>query len=198
MFILLCLFLVSKVVHLVHVGSILGGDIDQFRVVNPEVIANYPPPADSTPDAADTGKENLKVDCYLVIGQYFFVMLVIAVALLLTRKTNYYIHFLPFMIAVVQLCELPFRPVFPIWYLLISAAWVFASYFFLTVLSFQTLYQAVPILLILLVGLPLRLYLLIDVEYIPYGYLAVFVVLTFAIAVMISIDVVSSAKLVFK
>jgi hypothetical protein len=39
---------------------------------------------------------------------------------------------------------------------------------------------------------------LIKVEHLSYGYLAVFAVLTLTIAIMISIDVVSSAKLVFK
>ena len=73
-----------------------------------------------------------------------------------------------------------------------------ASIFFLTVLSFQSLYQAIPLLVILLVGLPLRLYGLINVENIPYGYLSVFGVLTLAVGILISIDVVSSAKLVFK
>ena len=81
---------------------------------------------------------------------------------------------------------------------MVTAMWIFASYFFLTVLSFQSLFVALPVLILLLVGLPLRLYLLVDVEHVAYGYLAAFLLLTFAIAIMISIDVVSSAKLVFK
>jgi len=56
----------------------------------------------------------------------------------------------------------------------------------------------VPILLVLLVGLPARLYLLIEVEQISFGYLGSFVALTFVVALMIAIDVVSSSKLVFK
>ncbi len=39
---------------------------------------------------------------------------------------------------------------------------------------------------------------LIEVDEIPFGYLVLFGLLTFAVAIMISIDVVSSAKLVFK
>lgn len=82
--------------------------------------------------------------------------------------------------------------------MLVTTAWVFASYFFLTVLSFQTLFQAFPILLVLLIGLPVRLYMLIEVDQVPYGYLIAFGLLTLCVAIMISIDVVSSAKLVFK
>ena len=93
----------------------------------------------------------------MVIGQFLGVMLVISICMLLTKKTNVYITLLPYLITLVQLCELPFRPIFPNSYLLITAGWVLASYFFLTVLSFQTLYQAVPILLILLAGLPMEL-----------------------------------------
>lgn len=43
----------------------------------------------------------------------------------------------------------------------------------------------------------MRLYALIDVDYIPYGYLIAFGVLSMAIAIAISIDIVSSAKMVF-
>ncbi len=53
-------------------------------------------------------------------------------------------------------------------------------------------------MLVLLIGLPVRLYMLIEVDEIPFGYLVLFGLLTFAVAIMISIDVVSSAKLVFK
>jgi len=63
-------------------------------------------------------------------------MLIISIAMLLTKKTNIYISLLPYLIALVQLCELPFRPIFPNFYLLITAGWVLASYFFLTALSF--------------------------------------------------------------
>lgn len=74
---------------------------------------------------------------------------------------------------------------------------MFASYFFLTVTTFQTLFQAFPILLALLVGLPMRLYALCPFEHVPYGYFIAYGVLALAIAVTISIDFVSSAKLVF-
>ena len=72
--------------------------------------------------------------------QYLIVILTIGVVLFLTKKTNYYIVVLAWAIGLVQLCELPFLPVFPTWYLVMTASWVFASYFFLTVLSFQTLF----------------------------------------------------------
>ena len=67
-------------------------------------------------------------------------MVIIVIAMILTKKTNHYINLLAWIIALVQLLELPIAPVFPSIYLLITATWTFASYFFLTVLSFQTLF----------------------------------------------------------
>ena len=195
---MLSLYMSSKIFHFVYLTIILTGNVGDYRSSNPEIERNYPPEDPNPEEMTDAGCEQLKNQCYVVIAQYIVVMLVIAVAMVLTRKTNHYIHVLAWLIALVQLCELPFHPVFPFWYLFITSSWVFASYFFLTVLSFQTLYQAVPILLILLVGLPLRMYLLVDVTDVPYGFLTAFIVLSFAISIMISIDVVSSAKLVFK
>lgn len=52
--------------------------------------------------------------------------------------------------------------------------------------------------MVLLVGLPIRLYKLVETKSVPYGFLTVFIILTFIVAIMISIDVVSSAKFVFK
>jgi len=48
----------------------------------------------------------------MVIVQYVVVTIVIIDTLVLTKKTNYYIHFLAWLVALVQLCELPFYPVF--------------------------------------------------------------------------------------
>lgn len=132
-----------------------------------------------------------------MIAQFAILIVIIGAALLIIKKTSFYVSVMAWMVAVVQLCELPFWPIFPSWYLVISASWIFASFFFLTVLTFQTLFQAFPILVVLLIALPVRLYSLIDVDYVPYGYLVAFGVLSLAIAVMISIDIVSSAKLVF-
>lgn len=197
LFALLALFLVSKVIHLAHVLSIQLGDLDEYRRANPDVIAFYP--IRMTDDmSTDTGSDALASDCRSVIVQYVFVMIFIVGAMLLIKKTDCYITWLAWIIAVIQICELPFYPVFPSWYLILTAAWVFSSYFFLTVLAFQTLFQAFPILLVLLLGLPLRLYLLLDVDHIPYGYLSVFGVLAFFVAVLISIDVVSLSKIAFK
>ena len=50
----------------------------------------------------------------------------------------------------------------------------------------------------LLVGIPLRLYPLLEGDFIPLPYLVLYALLGFAIAIAMSIDVVSSAKLVFK
>ena len=50
----------------------------------------------------------------------------------------------------------------------------------------------------LLVGLPVRLFMLIDTDSVPITYLTLFGILSFCIAIAISIDAVSSSKLVFK
>lgn len=55
-----------------------------------------------------------------------------------------------------------------------------------------------PILVALLVGLPVRLFLLIDTDRVPVVYLTMFGILSMCIAIAISVDVVSSSKLVFK
>lgn len=133
----------------------------------------------------------------MALGQMFILIMILAAALFLIKKTSFYIPVLAYIVAIVQMCELPFWPIFNTHYMVISASWIFASYFFLTVMTFQTLFQAFPILLVLLIGLPLRLYNLIDVGEIPMGYLVAFGVLSFVIAVMTSIDIVSSGKQVF-
>jgi len=72
--------------------------------------------------------------------QYVLISLIICGLLLMTKKTDCYISLMAWVIGLVQLSELPFYPIFPAWYLLLTTAWVYASYFFLTVLSFQTLF----------------------------------------------------------
>lgn len=133
MFLLLCLFLVSKVFHLVHVISIMG-DFDEHRDANAEIANHYPQSLSA--DDVDVSVDKFKSDCILVTVQYVVILLIIAAAMILTKKTNHYINLLAWIIALVQLLELPIAPVFPCIYLLITATWVFASYFFLTVLSF--------------------------------------------------------------
>jgi len=196
MVILLALFLVSKIIHLIHLAIVLSTDSVEYRRSNPEILALYPIGAGD--GAEDPGAHNLKSDCHLVIGQYVIVVVIVGLAILLTHKSNYYVQLLAWIIAGVQLCELPFRAVLPAWYLVLTSSWLLASVFFLTVLSFHNLFQAGPVLLVLLFGLPARLYFLIDTQQTPYGFLTCFILLTLAIAVMISIEVVSSAKLVFK
>ena len=105
MFKLLTLFLVSKLFHLFHIGSILGGDLNEYRDKNSEIQEQYP--------SDDEGLEKLETDCYLVIGQCLGVMVVISISMILTKKTNIFIKLLPYLIALVQLCELPFKPIFP-------------------------------------------------------------------------------------
>ena len=105
MFKLLTLFLVSKLFHLFHIGSILGGDLNEYRDKNSEIQEQYP--------SDDEGLKKLETDCYLVIGQCLGVMVVISISMILTKKTNIFIKLLPYLIALVQLCELPFKPIFP-------------------------------------------------------------------------------------
>ena len=66
-------------------------------------------------------------------------LVAIGIMLFIIKKTNYYLALLPWAIGIMQLCELPFMPIFPAQYLIITASWAYASLFFLTVLSFQTL-----------------------------------------------------------
>ena len=40
--IMLSLFGVSKIFHLIYIGTLLGGDLDQYRLENPDVLHNYP------------------------------------------------------------------------------------------------------------------------------------------------------------
>ena len=103
MFKLLTLFLVSKLFHLFHIGSILGGDLNEYEGL--EKL--------ETDLSDDEGLEKLETDCYLVIGQCLGVMVVISISMILTKKTNIFIKLLPYLIALVQLCELPFKPIFP-------------------------------------------------------------------------------------
>ena len=105
MFKLLTLFLVSKLFHLFHIGSILGGDLNEYRDKNSEIQEQYP--------SDDQGLKKLETDCYLVIGQCLGVMVVISISMILTKKTNIFIKLLPYLIALVQLCELPVKPIFP-------------------------------------------------------------------------------------
>ena len=118
MFKLLTLFLVSKLFHLFHIGSILGGDLNEYRDKNSEIQEQYPSDDEGlekleTDLSDDEGLEKLETDCYLVIGQCLGVMVVISISMILTKKTNIFIKLLPYLIALVQLCELPFKPIFP-------------------------------------------------------------------------------------
>ena len=67
---------------------------------------------------------------------------------------------MPWLVTIMQLNEIPFRPVLPFWYTSLNATWLICSIFLLTMELIQTLYQAIPIFLILLIGLPLRVLLL--------------------------------------
>ena len=87
---------------------------------------------------------------------------------------------------------------FPTWYLVLIFSWILASYFFLTIFSLQTLYEAIPILLILLIALPLRLIPLVDFADVSAGYIVCFVGLTFFVAILITVFVVGSERRVFK
>ena len=58
MFKLLTLFLVSKLFHLFHIGSILGGDLNEYRGKNLEIQDKYP--SDLVKESAQ--KANLDAD----------------------------------------------------------------------------------------------------------------------------------------
>lgn len=197
MLIMLGLFLVSKIIHLIHVISILKGDLAEYRNTEPALILNYPPEnlADSTL-VHDSGTTDLRDSCVLVIIQYCALIIVNSVAMLITRKNNHYLRLMPWLITFIQLCELPFAPVLPTWYIVLITVWLSCSLFFLTVLSLQTLFQAVPILLTMLICLPIRLYALLanSVESVPFGYLSVFILLGLLTAFTFTIDVVSDKK----
>ena len=197
MLLMLGLFLVSKFIHLIHVISILKGDLAEYRNTEPALILNYPPEnlADSTL-VHDSGTTDLRDSCVLVIIQYCALIIVNSVAMLITRKNNHYLRLMPWLITLIQLCELPFAPVLPTWYIVLITVWLSCSLFFLTVLSLQTLFQAVPILLTMLICLPIRLYTLLanSVESVPFGYLSVFILLGLLTAFTFTIDVVSDKK----
>ena len=86
---------------------------------------------------------------------------------------------------------------FPIWYTVLTCSWTLASYFFLTVFALQTLYQAIPVLLMLLIGLPARIIQLVKIEFFSVGYLIAFVGLLFAAALVLAIRKVGSERVVF-
>ena len=96
---LLSLFLASKIIHLVHLGLILGGDMDLYREENEEIMQAYPNSDDF--NVRDKGIEDLQADCHRAIVQYLMVILINAILLLLTKRTSYYIVVLAWVIGVV-------------------------------------------------------------------------------------------------
>ena len=85
------------------------------------------------------------------------------VTLFLSRRCfdkNWFAVMIPWLLTVMQLCELPLFPVLPAWYSGLLCVWLFSSIYFLTLEVIQTLYQAVPIFILLLVGLPIRIVIL--------------------------------------
>ena len=96
--------------------------------------------------------------------------------MIITKKTDSYPRIIPWLMILMQICELPFLRVLPIWYVVMIAIWLFCSIFFLTVLLFRSLYQAIPILLTLLIGLPARLIGLLEssVDSIPYVFIILY------------------------
>ena len=71
MFLMLGLFLVSKIIHLIHVIGILVGDLPDYRNSSPALILDYPPDdlssdADKVED--DSGTIALRNDCFVVLA----------------------------------------------------------------------------------------------------------------------------------
>ena len=113
------------------------------------------------PPSRDDSIEALRTVLYIVIVQYIVLLITNAVAMLLTKKTDSYPRFMPWLLTIMQLCELPFLPVLPVWYVGIIAVWLFCMIFFQTVLPIQTLYQGLPIFMVLLICLPARIFTLL-------------------------------------
>ena len=160
MIIFLSLFLISKFFHLINLWLILASDIEQYCKDSPEILLVY----HSQQSVAEADTKKMRRDCIITIVQYILVILFTIWTIFVIKKTYNYTMLLAWAVSLIQLCELPFLPIFSTNYMLITACWTFSSIFFLTVLTFQTLYQACPILTILLIGLPLRLFLLVNTE----------------------------------
>lgn len=106
---------------------------------------------------------------------------------------------MPWLITLMQLCELPFMPVLPSWYIGMISVWLFGSIFFLTILPLQTLYQAIPIFSILFLCLPARIFHLVasSIDSVPYPYLSVYVILGLVVCIHNTIDVIGTRQNAF-
>ena len=168
----LTVFLLSKFLHLIKLVTILSSDVAEYLSLNPTIQANYPEPG------------QFKSDCLGVSVQYCTLIILNMVALFLSRRCcdkNWFAGVIPWLLTAMQLCELPFRPVLPVWYSVLLCIWLFSSIYFLTLEVLQTLYQAVPIFVLLLIGLPARMVATLHAEFQQsesYVYLALFSVLS--------------------
>ena len=136
---------------MIKVVSILSSDVDEYLSLNPAIQAMYPEP------------KVFKSDCLGVSVQYCALILINMVTLFLSRRCfdkNWFAVMIPWLLTFMQLCELPLFPVLPAWYSGLLCVWLFSSIYFLTLEVIQTLYQAVPIFILLLIGLPIRIVIL--------------------------------------
>ena len=103
---------------------------------------------------------------------------------------------MPWLITLMQLCELPFLPVLPTWYIGMISVWLFGSIIFLTVLPLQTLYHAIPIFAVLLLILPARIFHLISssIDSVPYVYISMYVILWLVVCIYYTIDAVGTRQ----
>ena len=124
--------------------------------------------------------------------QYCILIIINLIALLLSRKysgTNWFAAIIPWLVTCMQLSELPFSPVLPIWYSGLICIWIFCSIYFLTIEVVQSLYQAIPVFLLLFIGLPTRIVLLHQGSFDlgSYIYLALFVTLSIVACINLTI-----------
>ena len=128
--------------------------------------------------------------------QYIVLILVNSVAMILTKKTDHYPRIMPWILTIMQLCELPLLPVLPVWYTVMISVWLFCTIFFQTILPLQTLYQAIPLFLVLLICLPTRIFILLasSVDSAPVVLICLYVILGLLVCVNFTIDVVGTRQ----
>lgn len=130
------------------------------------------------------------------MAQYILLLLVNAAAMIVTKKAEQYLKIVPWLIIFIQLTELPVLPVLPVWYMGLTAIWLFCSIFFVSIIPLQNLFQAIPIFLALFILLPTRIFILISssINSVPYTFLVLFIPLGLAAVLTFTIDMVGGRQ----
>lgn len=187
---MLSFFMLSKVLHLAFAVGILARDAESYIESDSTLTATYQDKSGS--ESAAT----LKTHVWNVLAQYIFLIIINIVAMVITKKANMFMHLTPWLVALIQLCELPIHAVFPAWYNLLIAVWLGSSLFFVLLLSAQNMLQALPIVLLNLVLQPTRLLLLLGeaAPRVSAGFLVFFLLLMLAVCVAFAMDVTAGKK----